>query len=311
MKIIVTGSLGHISKPLTETLVKAGHQVTVISSAPDRQKDIEALGATAATGALQDMDFLTKTFAGADAAYCMVPPVYNVPAVRDYYKGLARNYAAAIRTNGIKRVVHLSSYGADLDKGTGLILGAHDVEGIFNELDGVTLTHMRPAYFYYNLAQFIGMIRGAGSIMANYGADDSLVMVSPADIADAIAEELSTPTGSKVRYVASDERSGNEVAAVLGAAIGKPDLRWTLISDAEAQSGMEQHGIPAHLAADFTEMFAAIHSGILAADYYRHKPAVMGRVKLEDYAKEFAAAYHKRLNLLHEKHTDNQDQNHL
>jgi NAD(P)H dehydrogenase (quinone) len=31
MKIIVTGSLGNISKPLTEKLVKAGHQVAVIS----------------------------------------------------------------------------------------------------------------------------------------------------------------------------------------------------------------------------------------------------------------------------------------
>jgi NAD(P)H dehydrogenase (quinone) len=34
MKITVTGSLGNISKPLTEILVKAGHQVTVISSMP-------------------------------------------------------------------------------------------------------------------------------------------------------------------------------------------------------------------------------------------------------------------------------------
>ena len=38
MKIVVTGSLGHISKPLTETLVKNGHEVTVISSNPERKK---------------------------------------------------------------------------------------------------------------------------------------------------------------------------------------------------------------------------------------------------------------------------------
>ncbi len=65
MKIIVTGSLGHISKPLTEELVQKGHTVTVISSKPEKQAAIEALGATAAIGSVEDVSFLTTTFAGA------------------------------------------------------------------------------------------------------------------------------------------------------------------------------------------------------------------------------------------------------
>ena len=44
MKIILTGSLGNISKPLTKELVQKGHQVTVISSEPERQKDIVSFG---------------------------------------------------------------------------------------------------------------------------------------------------------------------------------------------------------------------------------------------------------------------------
>ncbi len=71
MKIIVTGSLGNISKPLTEELVKKGHSVTVISSKAERQKDIEALGAKAAIGTMADADFLSVTFKGADAVYVM------------------------------------------------------------------------------------------------------------------------------------------------------------------------------------------------------------------------------------------------
>jgi nucleoside-diphosphate-sugar epimerase len=45
MNIIITGSLGNISKPLTKELVQKGHQVTIISSKPERQKDIETLEA--------------------------------------------------------------------------------------------------------------------------------------------------------------------------------------------------------------------------------------------------------------------------
>lgn len=50
MKIIVTGSLGHISKPLAEKLLQQGHGVTVVSSNPERQQEIEALGARATIG---------------------------------------------------------------------------------------------------------------------------------------------------------------------------------------------------------------------------------------------------------------------
>jgi uncharacterized protein YbjT (DUF2867 family) len=45
MKIIVTGSLGNISKPLVEELVRKNHEVKVISSNPEKQKEIEKLNA--------------------------------------------------------------------------------------------------------------------------------------------------------------------------------------------------------------------------------------------------------------------------
>ena len=48
MKITITGSLGNISKPLAKQLIKAGHQLTIISSSADKVAAIEALGATAA-----------------------------------------------------------------------------------------------------------------------------------------------------------------------------------------------------------------------------------------------------------------------
>jgi uncharacterized protein YbjT (DUF2867 family) len=66
MKIVITGSLGNISKPLTEELVQKGHSVTVISSNVEKKEKITAMGAYAAIGTIQDADFLTKTFTGAD-----------------------------------------------------------------------------------------------------------------------------------------------------------------------------------------------------------------------------------------------------
>ncbi len=298
MKIIVTGSLGHIGKPLTEELVQKGHSVTVISSKPEKQKDIEALGATAALGRVEDLDFLTTSFTGADIAYTMLPPANSyVDPVFDlmkYTRSISNNYSKAIQQSGVKRVIHLSSIGAHLEKGSGLILYHRAAEDILNKLSDVDITFMRPVGFYYNLYSFLPVIKNQRFIAANYGADDDLVWVSPIDIAAAIAKEIETPAvRRKIIYVASDELTGNETATILGVAIGKPDLKWILLSNEQWQSGLEAAGMNPAIASGFIEMFAAQHSGLLMEDYFRHRP-VLGKVKMKDFAKEFATAYNQK-----------------
>ena len=296
MKIIVTGSLGHISKPLTQELVAKGHEVIVVSSNPGKQKEIEALGAIAAIGTLADVDFLTTTFTGADAVYTMVPPNYAAADMMAYCRETGENFAEAIEKSEVKRVVHLSSIGAHMEKDSGLILAHRQVETIFEKLPtDVAITFMRPSGFYYNLLGFIPGIKAAGVIVANYGADDMLIWVAPADIASAVADELEVPvTGHKVRYVASDELTGNETARILGEAIGKPDLKWILISGEERQRQLETVGLSPAMAHGLVEMFSSQHNGALAEDFYRNWPKVMGKVKMADYAKEFAAIYNQK-----------------
>ncbi len=101
--------------------------------------------------------------------------------------------------------------------------------------------------------------------------------------------ELAAP-GRHVRYVASDECTANEVAQVLGAAIGQPALPWVALTDAQMQHNLVSHGLPAARAADVVAIYASIGSGALGADYAQHKPP-LGQVKLEEFAQEFAAAF--------------------
>ncbi|HXB95564.1 MAG TPA: NAD(P)H-binding protein, partial [Puia sp.] len=106
MKIIVTGSLGHIGRPLTEQLVKKGHEVTVISSKPEKQSAIETLGARAAIGSVEDVEFLTTAFTGADVVYCMLPPGGFFDPGFDLMTKvaqLAQNYKQAIAGSGVRK----------------------------------------------------------------------------------------------------------------------------------------------------------------------------------------------------------------
>lgn len=291
MKIIVTGSLGNISKPLAQELIASGHDVTLVSSKAEKQQEIENLGARAAIGSVTDTAFLKATFAGADAIYGMTPPDFGASDMMGYYVCVATAYAEAVKDTSVKHIVYLSSYGADLEKGNGIIRGAHLGEGILNDLEGVAVTSLRPGYFYYNLYHFLDMIKSQGIIGTNFGGGDKLVMVSPLDIAAAAAEELTTTKPqSKVRYIASDEHTCSEVATLIGQAIGKPDLQWLTFSDEQVREIMLEHGRPPIITDLLVELGAAIHTGLLRSDYERHKPA-LGKVKLAEFIKEFATAY--------------------
>jgi len=294
MKITLTGSLGHISLPLIKMLVEKGHSLTVISSNPDKKRNIQALGATAAIGSIEDVDFLADAFTGADAVYGMIPPHNFFEPNFDlmaYCKRIANNYADAIRKSGVRRVVHLSSIGTHMDNGSGLIMGHRHAEDILKTLPNISLTHLRPAAFYYNLLNFIPAIKREDVIISNYGADDKVPWVSPLDIAAVVAEEIVTlPAGRSVRYIASDEPTCREIASTLGAAIGKPDLTWNVVSDEQMLTRLNSIGMPAQTASEFVEMNSCMHRGLLQEDYFRNRPN-LGKIKIDDFAKEFASAY--------------------
>jgi uncharacterized protein YbjT (DUF2867 family) len=289
------GSLGNISKPLTKELVQKGHSVTVVSSTAERQKDIEAIGAKAAIGTMEDADFLAATFKDADVVYVMeslAPNAFfdlDVDVIAVHNK-IGNNYKQAIEQSGVKRVVHLSSVGAHTDKGNGLIAFHYNVENILNRLpNDVSIKFMRPVGFYTTMFGFIQSIKTHGAIVSNYGGDEKEPWVSPLDIATAISEEIEKPfDGRIVRYIASDEVSPNEAAKILGDAIGKPDLKWLVIPDEQFLQGLLAAGMNPQTANGFVKLNESRFGGVMYEDYHRHKPT-LGKVKLKDFAKEFAA----------------------
>jgi len=296
MKIVVTGSLGNISKPLVTSLLSKGHKVTVISSSTERKAAIEALGATAAIGTMENTDFLADTFKRADIVYVMETLGNGAAAFFDHnvdvtevITQIGRNYKEAIARAGVKKVIHLSSIGAD--KGPGLLRFHYNVENILRELPAdVAIKFMRPVGFYYTMYQYISMIRQQGAIFSNNGGDRKEPWVSPLDIAAVIAEEMEKPfSGRTIRYIASDEISPDDIARTLGSAMGKSDLQWIEISDEQMLDGLLKAGMNPETAKGYIEMNIGRRDGSLYDDFYQHKP-VLGTVKLTDFAKDFAAA---------------------
>ena len=152
---------------------------------------------------------------------------------------------------------------------------------------------MRPVGFYYNMFAFIPTIKTQGAIIPNYGGDDKEPWVSPLDIAAVIAEEIEKPfNGREIRYIASDEVSPNEVANILGEAIGKPDLKWLVIPDEQIAKWLDSRRNESANSQRFCGNECRQGSGVLYEDYNRNKP-VLGKVKMKDFAKDFATAYNQ------------------
>lgn len=293
MKYVLLGSTGHITKPVAVQLIEKGHEVTIVSSNQDKVKEIESLGAKAAVGSVQDGDFLKKAFAGADAVYLMIPPVWEVSDWLEYQKKVGHNYLEAVKSNNIKHVVVLSSIGAHMRKGAGPVDGLGALEESFNELKDVNTRYLRPSYFYYNLFSMIPMIKHAGIMGSAQSADHTMVLVHTSDIADAAAEELLKLDfkGQSVRYVASEEKTWKEITAAIADAINKPGLPFVEFTDEQSRQGMLGAGLHPVIAEGYVEMGKALRTGEMQGDYMKNKPTKFGKVKLADFVKEFAAAY--------------------
>jgi len=290
---VITGSIGNISKPVVAGLVKAGKNVTVLTSNPEKVKEIEQLGAKALVGSVQDSAFTKKSFAGADVVYTMIPPIWQTDNWRASQKKVADNYTEAIKSNNIKYVVNLSSLGAHSAEPTGPVNALYDFEHSLNAISGLNVKHLRPSFFYYNLLNQIGLIKQAGIMGANYGGgDQSIALVHTRDIAGVALGELLKLNfnGNSVRHIVSDQRSGTEVAKVLGKAIGK-DLQWVVFTDEDMLKGLLDGGVPASHAPSYVEMGAAFRSGKMQELLSKEK--TVGSTKLEDFAKEFTVAYNK------------------
>ncbi|MBD3581641.1 NmrA family NAD(P)-binding protein [Flavobacterium selenitireducens] len=294
MKIIVTGSLGNISKPLTQQLVAQNHDVTVISHSDKRESEIRNLGAKAAIGSISDENFLVDTFLGADVVYLMIPSDYKTHDMTADIASTGATYAAAIEKSGVKRIVVLSSMGAHLPTGNGPLSALGLAEKNYEKLQGVDITYLRPGFFYTNYLAQIGLVNNAGILGDNTSPNTRFLLTHPADIAEVAADVILNPTTRKsLRFIVSDELNNTQIASLLGKSIKKPDLTWVQFSNEDYKNGLMQNGFSESAARAYVEMGEAFLDGRAYDEVDTNQDKIVkGKRRFEDFAAEvFAPAF--------------------
>ncbi|OKP91719.1 nucleoside-diphosphate sugar epimerase [Paenibacillus helianthi] len=291
MKITVLGSLGNINRYYLPRLIADGHDVTVITSSSDRIADIEALGAKPAVGSNRDVDFLTRAFTGSDVVYLMISginPTSGIDMLQSAIE-LSENYKTAVQNSGVKNVVNLSSVGAD-NPNAGILYSYHFAEDALNSLEGVNVAHIRPVGFYSNLFADMQSLKTMQTLFSPVSAIIAHGWVSPIDIADvAYALIDHTPAGKSVKFVVSDWATGNDWLKAL--AENGIEAKYQQIPALALIENMIKLGFHEDTANRFAQMSRAgespdeFYASLRATDYH------LGKVKLVDFAKVFAAAY--------------------
>lgn len=295
MKVTVTGSLGNVSHVLVKKLVSDGHEVKVITSTAQRAKEIEQLQAAPFVGSVEDYEFVEKAFAGSDAVYLMIPPNYQATNLKDYIKTVGIGYSNAIMKTGVKYVVNLSSIGAHLESGLGPTGSNYYVESKLNSLRNTNVLHLRPGMFLTNFYGAIPMMKYHNVLGNNFAGSVILPLTHPKDIANAafLALRDLSFADKQVQYIVSDEKTGFEVAEVLGKAVGKPDLNWVEFSDKELLQALVRNGFSEQMAIVYMiEIGEALRNGSFMEDYNKNKSLSIGGTTLLDFSKEFAIGYH-------------------
>lgn len=291
---VLMGANGNITSKLAPLLVRQGKKVRVIGRDASRMNALQDAGAELAIGSANDAAFLAGQFRGAEGVYAMIPPDYISPDHRKYQNAVGEAIAQAITKSGVRNIISLSSVGAPLADGTGPIAGLHDQEERLKKLPGTNILHLRPSYFMENHLHAIGLIKAFGVYPGMIAADASMAMTATRDIADHAARELVSPSfkGQTVRHlVGPRDYTMAETARILGAAAGKPDLKYVQSDPAQAKAGMVQNGFSQNVADLFEEMSNAMSDGRITRTL---DPATTTRTTttLEQFAKEvFAPAF--------------------
>jgi uncharacterized protein YbjT (DUF2867 family) len=261
---VVTGATGHTGSVITEKLLAKGEKVRVIGRDAKRLERFTQKGAEPFVADATDADALSKAFSGAKAVYAMIPPNMAAPDVRAYLEQVTDALSAAIAKNGVKHAVVLSSFGSEKPAGTGPVVGTHDLEKKLDGIAALNALYLRAGYFMENLLPQVGVIQSFGMIAGPVRPDLSLPLIATRDIGAVAAEALLKLdfNGKQTRELQGPrDVNYNEVAQIVGAAIGKPDLKYMQMPATQLKPALMQMGMSSNMADLLLEMAEGLNSG--------------------------------------------------
>ena len=268
---VVLGASGQVGSAVVNALHKSGQPVKAVMRNPKKAYVVEHNGVPIVQADLFDVSALQNAFQDADTVFLLTP---EDPASQDILadaKSIVQNYRDAIHTSGVKKLVALSSLGAQHASGTGNLEMSYMLEHAFEGLP-VQQIFIRAPYYYSNWMPYMSIVQEHGILPTFFPTDLKIAMGAPADVAAFIARTMANaiPEQKKLYELTGPSYSSEDVASVLESILHRKVSASTIPND-EWHDTLIQAGFSENAADNMIKMTHAVIDGKTGPEHKESK----------------------------------------
>lgn len=219
----ITGITGKVGSELARTLLAAGEPVRAVVRDAKKGQEWAAVGCKIALAKMEEASALADAFIGATAVFILPPPEFDPEPGYPEARAVINNVVEALRAAKPRRVLFLSTIGADA-KQDNLLSQRGVMEEALRKLQ-IPLTILRPAWFIDNAAWDVVSARDTGLIHSFLQPiEKAFPMVAAKDVGRLAAKLIREDwTGTRIVELEGPNRiTPNDLADSFARVIGKP-----------------------------------------------------------------------------------------
>ncbi|ACT92236.1 NmrA family NAD(P)-binding protein [Dyadobacter fermentans] len=261
MANIILGASGRVGSAVVARLVEKQAPVKGIVRNAEKAEALQATGADAAIADAHNLPALKVALRDGEALFALTPETGQEENVLGDTNDVLTNYRAALAAANIRKLVGLSSMGAQHREGTGNLVMSYMLEHAFDGLD-LTRVFIRPAYYFSNWLGYLESAGETGVLPTFFPTDLKIPMICPSDVGHFAADVLLNDDRDRTIYEVSGPASysSDDVAEAFEEVLGKKVKAQQIPRDQWAGTlqsiGFSKDGIR-----NFIEMTDAVISG--------------------------------------------------
>ena len=265
--IVITTPTGQIGRQILDNVLDSGAPIRVIARDPSRLSPQARGRVEVVQGSTDDINVVAEAFAGADCVFWLVPPNPHAESIQGHVLDFVRPVCEAINSQGVKRVIGVSSLGRGIAKNAGQISAIFAMDDLI-ESTGVSYRSLCMPGFMDNMLWQVEPIKSQGMFFSPISGDRKVPTCATRDIAVAAAKLLLDDSWSgqdSVPILGPEDLSHNDMAQIMSEVLERP-VRFQQIPGEAYKATLMQRGMTEAWAQGLIDMAAAVDQGIYNAE---------------------------------------------
>lgn len=281
---IILGASGQVGSQIVADLTEMKLPVRAIIRDEKKADKIREMGAEVFIANNHNVDSLIDAFRDGETIFVLTPESGEIENILGDTERVLENYQRAIALSSIKKLVGLSSMGAEHAAGTGNLLMSYMLEHAFVDMN-IEKTFIRPAYYFSNWLPYLDTVKNTSVLPTFYPEDLKIPMISPWDVARFLADTIAgkMESGKIYELQGPDIYSSADVAKAFSDALGI-QVKAKQIPRKEWEQSLQNLGFSKDGIENFIEMTEVVISGKTQTGVAGTVPA-KGETSLTQYIK--------------------------